>query len=419
MRRLGRERLRADRRGAVALMVGVMSPMLMGFLALTVDAGFWVVGQTRLQVAADAGAMGASFLLSSSTFKGMTAANQQTAAQAVALAEAQGAMTKLTGTLTTPVTVSVAGDYSAVTVTLYGQASNYFGKVFNIAAPLMRATATATLPKSSKACVLALGTTGNAILVDNQGTLSATGCVVSKASIYLNSGTITADSLVAAGTISQSNSGSNTLSANSQTANASSTPADPYASKTAPSAGSCTTHPDYTAYGTYTANPGTWCGNQVIGGNSSTITFNPGVYVINNGDLTFNNASITSAAGVTFVLTGTSPGNFSWTNYSNTTFAISAPTSGSTAGIAVWQGCNSGGSQTTSFQGGSTLNLSGSVYAPCSATDIGNYAQIAPPLNGTMNFISKSVYVHGSAALRASGTAVGGGGGGTVAVLTQ
>jgi hypothetical protein len=110
-----------------------------------------------------------------------------------------------------------------------------------------------------------------------------------------------------------------------------------------------------------------FCGNVTIGGNGSTDTFAPGIYYIYNGSLTFNNADITSANGVTFVLTGTNPGSFNWTNYSNTT-TLSAPTTGDTAGITVWQtGSTASGSTNTittdAFNGGSTLQLGGAFYA--------------------------------------------------------
>lgn len=408
-------RLGRDNKGAVALMVGVMSPALLGFLALTVDAGFWIVGQTRLQVAADAGAMGASFLLTSASFKALSPANQQTTANTVALAEAQGAMTKLMGTLATPATVTVASDFSTVTVTLYSQASNYLGGVFNIAAPRMRATATASL-KPAGACVLALGTSGNAINANNNGAITGASCgIASKAGITIDSGSLVATSITAAGAATRSSSGSNKYNPDPPTQNSGNVPSDPYATKTAPAPGTCVTHPDYSqSGGPYTANPGTWCGNQTIGGNGSTITFNPGIYIISNGDLKFNNASITSAAGVTFVLAGSSPGDFSWTNYSNTT-ALTAPTSGATAGIAIWQTCKSG--QTTTFDGGGTLNISGTVYAPCSDANLSNNAQIKAALNGSMSVVAKTITVVGGALLGAAGGSANAGG--ANAVLTQ
>ena len=401
-------------------MVGVMTPALLGIAGVTVDAGFWLIGQTRLQVAADAGAMGASYLLSSATFKAMSAATQTSTMQSVVLFEAQAAATKLAGTLTTPVTVSFSttGTTPYATVTLTSQMNSYFFGAFGISAPLVRATAKASLVSSgggsSNACVLALATSGVGIQVDNSGTLTAASCTITSdsagsPSIYLNTGTITATSINAVGTVTQSNSGGNSMTPTSGTTV--SAVSDPNSAKTAPAAGTCTAHADYTAYSstTYVANPATWCGNTIIGGNGSSIQFNPGIYYI-SGDLTFNNAIITSASGVTFVVTG----NLAWTNYSNTTTQITAPTSGATSGIVFWQPCAA--SQTSSFQGGSTLALTGTIYAPCSVVDVGNNAQINAPLNSSMNVIVKTLYVHGSAAVRAS---TSGGGGSTTAALTQ
>ena len=48
-----------------------------------------------------------------------------------------------------PVTVSWPADYSSVTVTLYSQASSFFAAVFKVSAPLMRATATASIRVST------------------------------------------------------------------------------------------------------------------------------------------------------------------------------------------------------------------------------------------------------------------------------
>ena len=107
-----------------------------------------------------------------------------------------------------------------------------------------------------------------------------------------------------------------------------------------------------------------------------------------------------------------------WTNYSNTSTQITAPTSGATAGIAVWQKCRSAGGQTSSFQGGSTLLVSGAMYMPCSAVDIGNNAQLSAPLNQGFNLTAKSLYVHGSGALRTASTS-GGASGASGVALTQ
>ena len=155
-----------------------------------------------------------------------------------------------------------------------------------------------------------------AIQVDNQGSIVATGCPIfsdstsTSESIYLNSGTLKASSIGAVGLVVKSNSGSNVMESGSPLAATSgssyqTSQSDPLASLSVPSAGSSCNynHQLHRYYGTYALSP-PHCGNITIGGNGSTDTFAAGTYYIVNGSLTFNNANVTSAPGVTFVLTG-------------------------------------------------------------------------------------------------------------------
>ena len=52
-----------DRRGAIAPLVALTLPALIGAMALAVDVGFLYVEHQRLQIAADAAATGAALLL--------------------------------------------------------------------------------------------------------------------------------------------------------------------------------------------------------------------------------------------------------------------------------------------------------------------------------------------------------------------
>lgn len=424
-----------DRKGAIALMTAILAPILLGMGALIIDSGLWVIGSSRLQAAADAGAMAVGYLITTSNYKALNSATQLTTAQAVAAYEAQNAATKLIGTMTTPVTVSVT-NYTAATVTVYSQATSYFAGVFNVAAPLLRATATITIKGGAVSCVAALKGSGLGIKLDNTGTLAAASCpIYSNGNIYLNTGSISATAISAAGTITQSNSGGNSwtpsyASASANTPNAS---ADPMAGTATPTPGACNvTNGNYTSYGSTTFTPTgtppvyTFCGNTTIGGNGSTQTFNTGTYYVVNGDLTFNNASITTPTtaqgGMSIVMTatgGNNPGNFSWTNYSNTSTPISATTSGPAAGVAIWQACNSGGGQTASFQGGSTLTVTGTIYMPCADVDAGNGTSVNAAINQAASFIAGSIYVHGSSTIRTSASSGGGGGSTAGPVLTQ
>jgi hypothetical protein len=372
--------------------------------------------------------MGAARLLSSTT--------TTSAYQAAALIEVNGVTGGASiGTLQTPVSVSAPSPYSQVTVTLTSTPDSYFTRALGITPSTMTATATAsgTAPTPA-ACLLALSKTASpAIQVDNQGSTIASGCPIfsdstSATSIYLNSGTIKGTNIGAAGGVVTSNSGSNVLSTTSGTPPTSYAPSesDPLASTPAPSYGACNyNNLSDTSYKStpYALTPGVYCGNTTIGGNGSSDTFAPGTYYIVNGNLTFNNANVTSAPGVTFVLAGSSPGSFQWTNYSNTT-TMTAPTTGSYAGILVYQACNSSGSAPAStFNGGGTLQITGDIYTPCGALDLSNNAQlkaVATTTNGVVtqtNFgvVANSIYVTGSAGL-STATATSSGSSSTVQI---
>ncbi|MBV9734926.1 MAG: hypothetical protein JO209_03375 [Acidisphaera sp.] len=411
-------RLLAERRGGTAIISALLAPAMVGFAGLTVDTGLWYRQYERLQLAADAAALGAGRLLTDAS---ATTADYQ----AAGLAEVNGITGgKLVGTLTTPITVSVGSNQQSVTVTLTSTANSYFSSVFSRSPPVMTASATAGSSQSSAnpLCVLATSKTAqDAIDVDNSGSITAgTGCGIfanSTASnaIYLNSGTVSATTVGTSGQISESNSGSNSLGG--KTSQGAAAQQDPFASKTAPTPGSCNNPTNnFTAYGTYnfTQSANIWCGDVTIGGNGSTDTFAPGVYYVVNGNLIFNNADITSAAGVTFVLTGTTEvGGVEWTNYSNTT-SISAPTTGATAGIVFWQTCaDPSNTAANTFNGGGTLELSGSFYAACGALNASNNAKIEAAGSSAMSVVASTIYATGSAAITAATSQSGSGSSGT------
>jgi Flp pilus assembly protein TadG len=436
------------RRGTVAVMIALMMPALLGAGAMAIDVGVWYREAERLQLAADAGAEGAARLLAADT-------SGNSAYQAAALIEVNGVTggTNI-GTLQTPVTVSVTANWSQVTVTLYSTADSYLARALGFTGPAISATATVSAITSvPTACVLALSTSASpAIQVDNMGSIVASGCPIfsdstattNNGSIYLNSGTISGSSIATAGLFVKSNSGSNTVSPATPTSYASSE-SDPDAGLTMPSPSStCNSKNNYTSYGTYALSATTWCGNVTIGGNGSTDSFSAGTYYIVNGNLTFTNANVSTgsipSSGVTFVLTGTSPGTFTWTN--NSTGTITAPGSGALAGILVWQtkpcatsactsfsSCSASCSSATScsstnyFGGpggyGGTLQASGTIYAPCGGVDFTNGGVLKPSSGGSLSVVSQAIYAAGSASSVSTSTSGSGSSSSTQLVLTQ
>ena len=414
-------RARSDRRGSVAVMAALALPALAGAAGLGVDVGVWYVEAARLQTAADAAALASAYLLSNTSLQQQSAQAQAATFLAVAQAAAADATAStLIGKLATP-TIKVAADWSSVTVSMTSQASGFFSPVIGAAIPTMHATAKAgTLQHGGSACVLALDAkAAMAVHVDNMGGITASGCGIfsnSNASnaVYLNSGTISGKTVGAVGQVSTSNSGSNTLSPSPGT-NYAAAQTNPLAAMTVPTPGACSysNNPSFTAWKStpyaFTQSQNVFCGNTTIGGNGTTDTFAPGIYYVVNGNLTFSNALVTQAIGVTFVLTGTSPGAFSWTNYSNTATQITAPTTGPTAGIVVWQACPSSGSAApiNTMAGGSTLQISGAFYAPCGALNVSNNISLTSTSGGSDSVVADTIYATGSATITANASATG------------
>jgi Flp pilus assembly protein TadG len=401
--------LARDRRGAIAVIFGLMAPVMMIALGLVVDTGFWVVASTRLQIAADAAAMSSAMTMSSQVFQQQPPSTQRSILQSLALFEAQAAANKLVGSLSTSPTIQYDGlGYTTISVTLTTQAPSLFSAFANVTAPVLSATSRAYVqPKPS--CVLALAGSGTGITVSGSGTVIATGCGVfsdstSTASISLNTGTITGASIGAAGTVSISG-GTNSVTPAVPTANAPPVQ-DPNAGMTAPSPGSCGSTNTYTGFLIVILTPQTWCGNVTFG-NGVLVTFLPGVYTVANGNLTFNDVVLSISAGVTFVLTGSSPGNFVWNNGLVGATTLVAPLLGPTAGVAIWLACNGSGNQTVSFQGIGALVVAGSIYAPCASVSLGNTASVTAAVGQNFNLIASTVSVQGASVLAAANVSIG------------
>ncbi len=130
-----------------------------------------------------------------------------------------------------------------------------------------------------------------------------------------------------------------------------------------------------------TIDPGTYCNFNTS--NVSTLTMNPGLYIMTNTFST-NSGTTINGTGVTIYLANgviANSGNYTYvaggsTPYgvgNGTTMNISAPTTGTYAGIAIWDGNNSASSADTfTFGGGAASTFTGSIYAPNTNLMLGN-----------------------------------------------
>jgi len=138
--------------------------------------------------------------------------------------------------------------------------------------------------------------------------------------------------------------------------------ADPLASRPLPTVGSTCDYTNLTITGkTVSLLPGTYCGGLTVTG-GATVNLQPGVYIINNGNLTVNTGSSFIGANVGFFLTGKNS-TLSFTDTS--TIDITAPASGMMAGLLIWEDASTSGSGKSHTIGSNNArNLLGTLYFP-------------------------------------------------------
>jgi hypothetical protein len=106
------------------------------------------------------------------------------------------------------------------------------------------------------------------------------------------------------------------------------------------------------------------CGDIRLTGNA-TQTFAPGIYIVKNGGITWNNGHV-RGTGVTFYMTADTPNQYTAVSIAgNEDVQLSAPSSGTYRGVLFFQDRNLPTSAAGSnFLGGSTQILNGSLYFP-------------------------------------------------------
>lgn len=248
-------------------------------------------------------------------------------------------------------------------------------------------------------CIYALDpTAANALNLNGAIIINAPSCGVvvdsssSKAFTFSGSGSFTAKYFDVVG--GYSTSGAVTLSPKPVTGSVSQ--ADPLTFLTPPTSSVCT----YTNYkastGSTTLNPGTYCNGITISG-ATTVTFNPGTYILMGGGLNVTGASILKGSGVTFFLTqglGYSYGPLSVSSAVVTT--LSAPTSGPYYGILFYQDRSIGtGHAANTVTGSSASSLSGVLYFPTTALTLSG----AESAGNCLILVADTISLTGAAAL--------------------
>lgn len=357
------ERFWRDRRGNYAVITALMAPVLIGSAGLATEGGLWMYVHQSLQGAADSAA------LSSATLYGLNV-NGNLNNQAQSVVATYGYTVGNAGTTVTvnrpPASGSYAGNNKAIEVIVTTQQARLLSSIFNTGNVTLTGRAVALPGNAGEGCVLSLNLTASGgVTSKGNSAISLTQCSVyddsNNSSALVNGGTATIDAL-SVNVVGQISGGSGITT--SQGVNVGISPiADPYANVVMPTAGSC----DYnnkTYKTTVTINPGVYCnGIQLNAG--AVVTMNPGIYYIDRGSLQMAGGATLQGTGVTIILTSSTGSNYAdATINGGATLAITAPTTGPTAGIAIFGDRNMPTSNVYKFNGGDNQVIGGAVYIP-------------------------------------------------------
>ena len=333
-----------------------MLVVLMGIAALAVDVGYWRYQQRLAQSAADSAAIAGADELNYAVAADWSNA-AKTAAAANGFADDGGVNVSVTPK-NPPTSGAYNGNANAVQVVISEKQPAFFGAPLGFGAQWISARAVSVLLTTTRNCVYGLSTSGYAISI-NGATFSAPNCGISSNSGFeANGSSVSAAFIAYTGTLNSA--GSTYPKAQPALAVAQNDPCPSiagcaYLKANPPSSGGCKQPTTYSG-GSFVVIPaGRYCSALQINGCNNVI-FLAGVYEFDAG-LNVNGAANVSGTGVTFY---NGPGNAA-IQIQGSNVNLSAPSSGNTAGVMIYQNP----SNTTGFSmNGGGGGLAGLLYFP-------------------------------------------------------
>ena len=326
---------RTDRHGAVAVIFGLVSTVLLGLVGGGVDYTRLAARRAQLQAAVDAGALagGNALKLAMSSTAAVIGVTEQTVRS-----EAKSPPDR-----PLDVAVTVASDKTNVAATAAETFKLSFGGFVGMPTAKLAVKAQASVVGRMRLCMLALDPFApGAFNLQKNAQVTANGC-----SLYSNSvnatGMVGGDNAMARADTICSSGGYLGLRANFSPVPQAGCPAieDPLKNRAAPDIGACVSIPasankkgdrskneiDQST----TLDPGTYCGGLKISKNA-VVTLNSGTYVFKDGPLLVYDKATLSGADVSLYFSGSKAGLLF---DKGSTISLSAPTLGVMAGLLI------------------------------------------------------------------------------------
>jgi hypothetical protein len=365
--------IRADRAGGVTAVLALSLPAIVGFAGLGTEAASWYLTRRTMQGAADTAASTAAAARAAGTSSASVLASE-----ARSIAASYNFVNGSNGTTVTvnypPSSGTYQGRNDAVEVSISKQEPALLSALFLPHGPTISVHAVALANLTYEACVIALDK-NNETAMTTSGTpaLSFPGC-----SLYANSPASAALSMNGGASISANKayfvgnySGGGLTTANGLYSGVDPI-IDPYRNVAVPAYAACNVN-NYSLSGgkSETKTVGAsgvyvFCKGVKLTGNSA-LTLGPGTFIIDGGAFDTTSGSVTATGGTTIILTTKLSGQpCATSNMTSGPINITAPTSGSLAGIAVYKdrACVNHDKDADKVAGGSLQNITGAIYFP-------------------------------------------------------
>ena len=343
--------------GNFALFFALLSPIVFGLVGGAVDLVIYQRQQAQMQDAVDMAALAAA------REAGLQGWNEQIAtevAKSLVIGNLQGS--KVSGSATISTLVDVDEENRKVHVTVDMDEYDFMVLGYFRRNPQIRVTATATSTNEANVCIIGLDPAVAAtVSISGTAKLNAKSCAV-----YSNS---TSPEGIAADNDSYIESQMSCTAGGYKGApkNFSVTPTtdcpaleDPLAAREAPSAGNCDFTDLVIKNQPKTLNPGTYCGGIFID-TMSYVKFNPGIYVIKDGEFRSRDLAIATGVGVSFYFTGAKS---RFTFDGTTVVDFTAPSTGPMAGLLFYQDPAAPSGLVFEIYSKIASNLLGTIYLP-------------------------------------------------------
>jgi len=380
-------RFRNDESGAYLIVAALTMPFLIGTVGLATDVGLWLYKRQTLQGAADSAALSGA---AANYYQGASAVFGEAQAITASYGFSTGSPGFSLQVFQPPATGHYTTSPNAVEVIILQSAPGFFSRIMGVSGTNVRARAVA-LASGGTGCVMSLNQTASGgTTVQGSAQVTLNGCDMYDDStdqsglVVGGSAQISARRVLSAGGIS----GVQNIQAQTVDPYQQVVP-DPYADVPLPSDAAGCDHKNYTVKKTETLNPGVYCGGLSLNA-GAVVTLSAGIYIMDGGSLSVNGGATLAGNGVTLVFTSGANATINGGAVVN----LTAPTSGTMAGIVVYADRNTPAGTAFKFNGGAQQYFGGAVYVPTGAISFAGGANTSTGctqlIGGTLTFTGNS-----------------------------